>query len=206
MATTLTNGTLHKKLFEIQKIIQNPRKNTEGYGYQYANLEQVLNIIKPLLFENDILLQQTPCSDNDRVGVQTTLKDLTTGEEIINVFHVELIKKDIQAVGSYLTYLRRYTLLAIFGMAPVDDDGKSAMPEPQKKTEPKTLTQPTAGNFKIPEGRLKGKRVKDLTAEEVMQLSVFVKNHEINELPQYLIDTWGNLKNFQGKGDEWSLT
>ncbi len=195
MTTNLTNGTLHKKLFEIQNEIQNPRKNAENphFKYSYATLDMVLSIIKPLLHDKDLLLQQFPRSSDGMVGIHTMIKDLQTGEQIENMFYVELQKKDIQSVGSTLTYLRRYTLLAIFGMAPIDDDGQGAMPEP------KTLTQPTAGNFLIPEGRLKGKRVKELTAEEIMQLSIFIKNHEINELPQYLVDLWGNLKNFQGK-------
>src|SRR4029450_11868948 len=31
-----------------------------------------------------------------------------------------------QAVGSALTYIRRYSLLTIFGIAPEDDDGRAA--------------------------------------------------------------------------------
>ena len=38
-------------------------------------------------------------------------------------------KKTAQATGSCLTYARRYVIQAMFGMAPVDDDGNDASEE-----------------------------------------------------------------------------
>jgi hypothetical protein len=43
--------------------------------------------------------------------------------------------KGMQAVGSAITYARRYSLMALLGIAAEDDDGKAAV-ENQTKTKP----------------------------------------------------------------------
>jgi hypothetical protein len=44
--------------------------------------------------------------------------------------------RDAQAVGSALTFGRRYGLMALLGLAAEDDDGQAAPPRPRPKAEP----------------------------------------------------------------------
>jgi hypothetical protein len=53
-------------------------------------------------------------------------------------------KNPIQAIGSAITYLERYTLLALTGLATYeqDDDGQEAAPRPEEKKEKKPFSKP----------------------------------------------------------------
>jgi len=118
---------MNKKLFDIQNEIKNPTKNTKGYGYMYASLDQVLDLIKPLLFKYRMLLTQRPCNEGSLIGVDTTITDLDSGEKYASKFFIEISKKDPQGYGSAITYLRRYSLVSMFNLTPEDDDGRAAM-------------------------------------------------------------------------------
>lgn len=45
------------------------------------------------------------------------------------------IRDDVQALGSVITYCRRYALSALVGICPIDDDGESLMDRAKKKKE-----------------------------------------------------------------------
>jgi len=124
--------SIYVSLLKVQERVKNPKKDTKGFGYKYATLDQVIDIIKPELLKENIVLIQSPYSKEGRVGILTILKSTyeipENKSELIFEFDVEMDKKrDIQAIGSYITYLRRYSLLSIFNLAPEDDDGVSAL-------------------------------------------------------------------------------
>lgn len=54
---------------------------------------------------------------------------------------------NIQEIGSYTTYVRRYSLALAFGLATEDDDGKGAMPKKQQpaKATPVKATEKVIG-------------------------------------------------------------
>ena len=63
-------------------------------------------------------------------------------------------KLDAQAVGSAITYARRYALSAIIGIAPEDDDGNSAAKaRPEEKVKNKTETLPEYPQERFKENR-----------------------------------------------------
>jgi hypothetical protein len=64
--------------------------------------------------------------------VVTTLLAHASGEWIETRLAMGLESTDPQAIGSALTYARRYGLCALVGVAPgdVDDDAAAAMPAP----------------------------------------------------------------------------
>ena len=58
---------------------------------------------------------------------------------------------DPQAVGSAITYLRRYGLAAMVGVAPEDDDGEAtSRPVPQSARQVKPFAVNDAGEFIVP--------------------------------------------------------
>jgi len=59
----------------------------------------------------------------------------SSGEWLRGEFSIPIVKRDPQAVGSAITYCRRYTLQAILCIPSVDDDGEAAMEREKKKTE-----------------------------------------------------------------------
>ena len=107
------------------------KDNTGSDGrreYKYPDLNGVLEAIEPALREQGFYIEQEPISD--KVGIRTTICHIS-GTEKVKEFvppteFVGVNQKGIQACGSLITYLRRYHILAIFGLAAEDDDGKAA--------------------------------------------------------------------------------
>lgn len=119
---------IHAEFAAAYQKVENVKKNARNdhFGNSYASLEVVLENIKPVLGEHNLILVQESVSDENGVGVHTLVRD-ESGESIdFGTLTLPLSKKDPQGVGSALTYARRYSLKSIFGLAEVDDDGGDA--------------------------------------------------------------------------------
>ena len=130
-------------------------KNTQGYGYKYADLAQ----IHAYLEENGLRYTQY-------------VETLTCGTELVDYIHTIIYEKDkdgafqkvgdfrgcrvinaslsgktnpAQEQGSGLTYARRYSLLMAFGLATDDDDAES-LTAPKVAGNTTSRTQTYAGN------------------------------------------------------------
>jgi len=73
---------------------------------------------------------QTPTFESGVASVETMLCH-ESGEFISSVCSSPVSKQDAQGIGSAITYLRRYSLAAMCGIAQEDDDGQHAVQEPQ---------------------------------------------------------------------------
>jgi len=129
---------LVKALLEVQKEIENP-KNTEinpYYRSKYAPLPDILNLVRPLLAKNGLVLYQDVGSTEDgAVCVRTHLihesgESLSTSPLYMKPEHKER-KPTPQAIGSAITYARRYQILALLGIASEDDDANLASRPPK---------------------------------------------------------------------------
>ena len=75
---------------------------------------------------------QMPSFENGVVSVETIVMH-ESGEWISSISSSPISKSNPQGVGDAITYLRRYSLAAIFGLAQKDDDGNSnSESSPQK--------------------------------------------------------------------------
>lgn len=117
---------------EIKPITKTERadiKSTKGsFSYTYADLATVLASIMPVLHENGIAVTQTTAiADNGAFVLRTTLWH-TGGESFIEGDYLIQCRdmSDPQAVGSAVTYARRYALIAMLCLATEDDDGQRA--------------------------------------------------------------------------------
>lgn len=117
---------------ELQIELSNPKNTTQAYNYQYAKLDQILEIIKAPLAEKGFSLIQAPFSNDGEIGVETMLL-FKTGDFLKAKFSTKTNLTDPQKIGSIITYYRRYSILAIFNLAPEDDDAASASQSAQAK-------------------------------------------------------------------------
>ena len=104
---------------------------------RYADLQSVIEAIKPALNKNGIFFSQHPTpSDAGTLGLTTILLH-SSGEWIEDTAIIPLPKNDPQGYGSAMTYGRRYGLAAICGLFQSDDDGEAAKPSqmPVKATQ-----------------------------------------------------------------------
>ena len=67
----------------------------------------------------------------------TTLLMHISGQWVRSVVGVVPAKTDAQGLGSVITYLRRYSLSGIAGIAQIDDDGNAGQHDKPKKAEPR---------------------------------------------------------------------
>jgi hypothetical protein len=110
-------------------------RTNPAFRSTYADLASVREAVTGPLSANGIAVVQAPGNDGDSVTVETRLLH-TSGEWIGSVVSARPAKNDPQAVGSAITYLRRYGLMAMTGIAPDDDDGQAATnPAPAARVE-----------------------------------------------------------------------
>jgi hypothetical protein len=141
-------------------------KKGEGssYSYNYADLQAYLDVVREPLAMNGLSFVQLPTVSGDVASV-TTLLMHASGQFIesdpltLSVDHDQDRRPTPQAVGSTLTYCRRYSLSAITGMASeADDDGMagSGVQGEAGKRAPKPECPKCHSNQYVYEDRQKG--------------------------------------------------
>jgi hypothetical protein len=122
--------TLATALVSAQSVLTGAKRDAKNAHFRssYATLENVIESAKPALQANGIAFIQAPGMLIDgALEVTTMLVHGETGQWIRSTLHVPLQKHDPQGVGSAITYACRYSLMAMLGLPPTDDDGEAAM-------------------------------------------------------------------------------
>ena len=142
---------------------------------RYADLSACVEAVIDSLNNNGIGLIQTTHECESGVTVETLLvhesgQTITSGR-----LHVPASKQDAQGYGSALTYARRYSLMAICGIAPEDDDGnRASKPVEVRAVEVKAEVKEPAKKSRI------GKTVYDirtLSEEQQAPAAEYLKQH-----------------------------
>lgn len=141
-----------------QGEMKNPTKDNTAdagkYKYSYADLAAVYDACKGPLTKNGISILQSPSTNQAGVSV-TTMLIHSSGEWVSSTLTIGCNKNDAQGIGSAISYARRYSLSAMVGLAPEDDDdanaavGKPAAIENRRKPPqetPKTPPKQSAGS------------------------------------------------------------
>lgn len=128
----ITEGLVeaHKKITHASKDKTNPH-----FKSKYATLESVIDATRDSLLEQSIVVLQLVGHDS----VITRLQH-SSGEFIETDTKIYLKSTDMQALGSSISYARRYALAAILNISQTDDDGNAGSAthkqEPPKQQEP----------------------------------------------------------------------
>jgi hypothetical protein len=129
---------LATSLAKAQSEMDNVTKNAANphFRSKYADLAEVLNTVRPVLAKHGLSVVQTTTYSEGVCSVETLLLH-ASGQYLAEVASAPVVKADPQGVGSATTYLRRYALAAIAGVAQEDDDGNAAgRPPPKVATAP----------------------------------------------------------------------
>ncbi len=137
MKTSSELSNLAKALAAAQGEMRDVQKTKQGYGYKYATLESILSMARPILAKNNLAVIQSHGNDNTLVTVTTRLMH-SSGEWLEDTGGVEFQQlkgmNNAQAVGSAITYLRRYQLSAILNITSDEDiDAKADIKQMQHK-------------------------------------------------------------------------
>lgn len=122
-------------LLKAQKLMGGATKGAANpyFKSKYADYGAVLEACKDLLNENGVVILQPHVSEEGRNFVETTLLH-ESGEFVSSLTEVVCAKaNDPQALGSAITYARRYGLQSLLAMPTEDDDGERAMQRPAQQ-------------------------------------------------------------------------
>lgn len=115
-----------KALAEVEVVRKKGSADTGKYTYTYADLVDVLAEVKRVCQGFGLAISQVVGQRDGMLTVTTSLYSTTDGSAM-TFDPIELaMPRDPQALGSATTYLRRYSLVAIFAMPVADDDGAEA--------------------------------------------------------------------------------
>lgn len=105
--------------------------NNPFFKSKYADLASIVEALRTSFPKHGLSYVQTVVTTERGGGVETMLMH-QSGEWIKGEpFDLPVNKADAQGFGSAVTYARRYSLAAICGVAPEDDDGNAAAAAPK---------------------------------------------------------------------------
>ncbi len=116
-----------------------PARKTAANPYfksRYADLAEVVASTRCALGKHGLSVTQPPRMEGGTVYVETVIMH-ASGQWISSEIGCPPKALDPQGVGSCITYLRRYGLMAALGLAAEDDDAEGAMGRPPLKAVPK---------------------------------------------------------------------
>ena len=110
---------------EVNKIAKDA--DNPFFKNNYATLDTIIDEIRPILSKHGLSIMQIPSGDGQNVTLKTLLLH-ESGEWLeSDELTMKPVKNDPQAVGSCITYARRYSLAAFLSLnTGEDDDGNSA--------------------------------------------------------------------------------
>ena len=122
-------------------------------GYTHATLDNVVDTITPALAEEGLSLRWTVNQEGAQIRVTCILQHVMGHAETVTLgaqADTSGSKNSIQAIGSTVSYLERYTALAITGTATTDQDDDGGTAEP-----PDLITAEQAANLTALLGEVK---------------------------------------------------
>ena len=204
-------GKIAPALVKAQALVLNAKKDTANsfFKCKYADLASVKEAMQEPFALNELAVLQEPQTENSQVCLVTTLIH-SSGEFMRSKFVVPC-KQDAQGYGSAVTYARRYTIQAIAGIAPEEDDGNAASgvgnnkalaAVPALKTADQVQSQrkPSSHTDLLGFGKHKDKEWKDVPYEYVQWL---VDKQDMKISPRALQEI-DRRKNSQEMPDIWN--
>lgn len=138
----------------------------------YADLAEIVKASRPALTKNGLSVLQQIIPNDDGQNLLITILGHSSGQWIETRMRILPAKPDIQSLGSYITYLRRYSYASIIGVVASgeDDDGEIAV-LPHRESAAKG----TALNTKY---NPKEQSYESITKEQLQEL-----HYELEEFP-----------------------
>lgn len=139
MSEAELNAALAAAQGEFPRITKSSEAKLGTYSYSYASLDVILDKCRPVLSKHGLAIVQLLEGDENGPALRTELRH-AAGGVLGSSFPLPTLPQKPQELGSLLTYLRRYALVALLGVAAEDDDdgaqaqaATTAKPKPRKR-------------------------------------------------------------------------
>lgn len=96
---------------------------------RYADLAAIIKASRPALTKHGLSIVQQIITRDDGATFLHTMLCHSSGQWVESRVRISPAKTDVQSLGSYITYLRRYSIAALCGIvaSDEDDDAETAM-------------------------------------------------------------------------------
>lgn len=165
----------------------------------YATLASVWDACRKPLSKNNLSVVQFPKAEGKSVTLTTMLLH-KSGQWFREILVMEAMNGTPQAVGSAITYARRYALASMVGVAPDDDDdgnagsGRKSDMDPQQKAQPATMTPPPPTVDEMDERRKAWKAIRAKVNKTLLECKTLHAFQEIKSgfEKKYSAEIWAN--------------
>lgn len=184
---------LAKAFVAAQKATEAVKKASTNPAFRskYADLAGVVEAVVPALNAAGVGVMQFPGYDGELVTVTTTFLH-EGGSSVTSTLALRPSKQDPQGIGSAVTYGRRYSLLAMSGAAPEDDDGNAAS-GPARRADPPALSvvsPPSPSGETLTEAQSDEIReLVEATGTDLTKFLRYMKANTIGTIPASQFDT-----------------
>jgi len=131
---------LLKSLAAFQQEVKVIHKETQGFGYTYADLPKIFEEINPLLQKHGLGFTQLINTKDGVNYLATVVFHVESGEQIESNCMIPYVQlkgmNDFQSFGSGVTYFRRYCLSSMLGLV-TDKDTDASGEQVKTKKKPK---------------------------------------------------------------------
>jgi hypothetical protein len=120
--------SFYDDLIKVQSALESVGKSSSNphFKKKYANLTNILAVVKPALNNNNFFLTQKILIKDSSEVLKTEIThksgQVLESEAPLNIAD----RNNPQKYGSAITYMRRYSLTALLGIEEEDDDGQKA--------------------------------------------------------------------------------
>lgn len=120
--------SFYDDLIKVQSALESVSKSSLNphFKNKYANLADILAVVKPALNNNNFFLTQKVLIKDGSEVLRTEITH-KSGQVLDSEAPLNVVDKtNPQKYGSAITYMRRYSLTALLGIEEEDDDGQKA--------------------------------------------------------------------------------
>lgn len=169
----MSNINLAKALSAAQSEIKHAQKDATNPHFKsdYSTLAAIWDAARAPLTKNGLSVAQTQRFEGDMI-ISVTILMHVSGETITSELPLLMQRRDMQALGSAITYARRYQLASIVGISSDDDDGESSMGR-QNSSLPE--------EYLIPFGKFEGRSLLDVPKDELKAYAQYIKDRAITD-------------------------
>lgn len=178
---------VQKELKPIEKTKANP-----FFKSKYADLSSVLDEVLPILAKHDLVLIQSLSGNEVSPVLDTIIAHAPSGQNIKS--SAPLFAKELtpQGLGSAITYMRRYSLMAFLGISTTDedDDGHKATYKPVQNQRPQQPTNQSAPKQSPPPPQKQSQPLIKPSTEQVKNAMLGVPNSIPKDIQNFAPGKW----------------
>ena len=174
-----------KALSKVQKDLKHAKKDDKGAFGKYADLATVYEVTRKPLVENGFSYIHSLTTQEDGTHFVDTLLMHETGGTFKTSLPLIINKRDMQGLGSAITYAKRYGISMIVGLASEEDDEGKGAGTAKGNVNNSTKANPISGLLVYnPKGEYQKVKTLDGAVKSLsIMLSNQLKKYSAQELP-----------------------